>query len=736
MAGTTSTTDVAMINLVMLAADGSGGVWQDPVQLVPHGMNGDPEGFVARIREGLPLVNNLRVLFNEHSFNADGSLHPQMERFLKAAVAQGFDLTITYGGGDAQNIGIGTERWPHLTNAEAVRALNENLADVSGAWGRMLAWMDANPGVAAGVWGWELMNESAAYRHSVRFNGTEDGLSETDFVRLYADHAIQLARQIGAAAEGNILVGGWGYNGDFLTLANTRIDGQTAIDYLRAGVGDALVWSAHLYPGWMGTNEVTTPATLIARLEQIYAPVAGDRVVITEINADGQVNNPSQPQGFDDLFAAAYEWFAARGMGFGWYPGVQSGASHLIYLETDGSDTYRNQHSLGHALNAFSLGQAPASEAAGEVVTVDLVSARLRNQAYETAAGEALFDAVSQAGFAFGFGGNDTLRGTTGSNDFLYGGQGNDMLSGYGADDFLYGQHGNDLLLGSSGKDQLFGGWGNDTLDGGSGQDYMAGGRHNDTYIVTSSLDSVIEHQGEGSDLVQTTLATYRLGAHVEHLTYTGSAAFTGTGTSAANCITGGDLADVLSGLAGNDTLIGGAGNDRLLGGTGADVLNGGSGRDMASYQAASAGVRADLTRVMTGTTMGEASGDSFLSIENLAGSNFNDWLAGDALANVIWGHSGADTLIGRAGNDHLFGGAGSDRFVFQLNYDSDRVRDFQDNVDTLVFRGFEGVTSADTALAQARQSGAHVVFDFGAGDVLVVENITLAALRDDISIL
>ncbi|MBM3615341.1 MAG: hypothetical protein FJX28_07880 [Alphaproteobacteria bacterium] len=168
----------------------------------------------------------------------------------------------------------------------------------------------------------------------------------------------------------------------------------------------------------------------------------------------------------------------------------------------------------------------------------------------------------------------------------------------------------------------------------------------------------------------------------------------------------------------------------------GADVLNGGSGRDMASYQAASAGVRADLTRVMTGTTMGKASGDSFLSIENLAGSNFNDWLAGDALANVIWGHSGADTLIGRAGNDHLFGGAGADRFVFQLNYDSDRVRDFQDNVDTLIFGSFSAVISVTTALSHARQSGAHVVFNFGAGDVLVVENITLAALRDDISIL
>jgi hypothetical protein len=91
----------------------------------------------------------------------------------------------------------------------------------------MLAWMATNPSVAAGVWGWELMNESAAYRHSVRFNGTADGLSAADFVKLYADHAIELADQISAAAEGNILVGGWGYNGDFLTLANTQINGQS-----------------------------------------------------------------------------------------------------------------------------------------------------------------------------------------------------------------------------------------------------------------------------------------------------------------------------------------------------------------------------------------------------------------------------------------------------------------------------------------------------------------------------
>ena len=38
--------------------------------------------------------------------------------------------------------------------------------------------------------------------------------------------------------------------------------------------------------------------------------------------------------------------------------------------------------------------------------------------------------------------------------------------------------------------------------------------------------------------------------------------------------------------------------------------------------------------------------------------------------------------------------------------------------------------------IARADQVGAHVVFDFGAGDRLTVLNTTMAALRDDISIL
>lgn len=731
-----STTDVAMINLIMLAADGAGGVWQDPVQLIPHGMNGDPESFVARIKDSLPLVNNLRILFNEHSFNADGTLHPDMERFLAAAVAQGFDLTICYGEGDAQNIGIGSGRWPKLSNAEAFAALEENLPDVTGAWDSMLTWMEAHPEVAAGVWGWELMNESASYRHSIRNNGAIDGLTATDFVRLYADHAVALSQMIDARVDGHILVGGWGYNGDFLTLQDTFIYGVSALDYLRAGVGADLVWSAHLYPGWMGTNFSTTPAELLARLEAVYAPVAGDAVIITEINADGQIDDPAQAQAYDDFYVANYEWFAEQGIGLGWFPGVQTGASHLLYLETNGTETYRHQHSLAHALNGFSLGRAPADHAAAEVVEVSLVTARLRNESYEIAAGEADFDPVTQAGFAFGYQGADTLSGTDRSNDFLYGGSDDDVLQGFGADDFLFGQYGHDHLQGGANIDNLFGGRGSDTLDGGAGNDYLVGGLSDDTFVVSDAGDVVVEHLSEGRDLVQTTLAAYGLGANVEDLAYLGAGRFAGTGNAGHNRISGGAKADSLSGMEGRDTLQGGAGADVLIGGQGADSLIGGAGVDTASYHTATSGVRADLAAVLLGGLAGDAAGDRFVAVENLRGSGFADRLSGDEGDNVLWGLAGADVLAGRAGKDQLFGGTGADRFVFGLGDGADKVRDFEDDLDTLVFTGLAAGTDLSDVLDLAHQHGAHVRIDFGNGDTVLVANTTLAALADDIVIL
>jgi len=132
-------------------------------------------------------------------------------------------------------------------------------------------------------------------------------------------------------------------------------------------------------------------------------------------------------------------------------------------------------------------------------------------------------------------------------------------------------------------------------------------------------------------------------------------------GTSANNTLTGTNRAgDNLFGLAGNDNLYGYGENDRLDGGAGADYLNGGDGVDIASYQSATAAVIADLEYASTANT-GDATGDSYVAIENLEGSVYDDNLRGDAGNNAIWGGDGNDHLHGRDGDDLLVGGDGAD---------------------------------------------------------------------------
>jgi len=207
--------------------------------------------------------------------------------------------------------------------------------------------------------------------------------------------------------------------------------------------------------------------------------------------------------------------------------------------------------------------------------------------------------------------GNDTLNdGGGASADALFGGLGNDIYivgnrgsstiesAGQGTDEvrttfFIYGlqsnienltytdnaQHGagvgnilDNVITGGTGIDDLFGRAGNDTLRGGTGAaNTVLGQEGDDIYIVQAVGDSVIEFANEGTDTVQTALASFVLRDHVENLTYTGASTFTGIGATGANMLTGGALDDFLSGLDGADILVGKSGADFLLGGAGAD---------------------------------------------------------------------------------------------------------------------------------------------------------------------
>lgn len=113
------------------------------------------------------------------------------------------------------------------------------------------------------------------------------------------------------------------------------------------------------------------------------------------------------------------------------------------------------------------------------------------------------------------------------------------------------------------------------------------------------------------------------------------------------------------------DTFNGHTGNDFFVGGPSADTFTGGNGTDTVSYDNATASITANLLNNASNTN--DAVGDTYSSIENLIGSDFDDALFGNGSNNLIMGGLGNDSLSGGttnggiSGDDTLDGGAGND---------------------------------------------------------------------------
>ncbi len=218
------------------------------------------------------------------------------------------------------------------------------------------------------------------------------------------------------------------------------------------------------------------------------------------------------------------------------------------------------------------------------------------------------------------------------------------------------------VITGNAANNTLTGGAGNDTLIGGAGIDTLIGGTGNDTYVIDVAGDVVTELANEGTDLVQSAL-TYTLGANVENLTLTGTAAINGTGNALDNVITGNSASNTLTGGAGNDTLNGGAGTDTLIGGAGNDVYVVDVAGDVVS-ELANEGT--DLVQSALTYTLGA-------NVENLTltgiaaidgtGNALDNAITGNAASNTLTGGAGNDSLNGAAGIDTMFGGAGNDTY-------------------------------------------------------------------------
>jgi Ca2+-binding RTX toxin-like protein len=305
----------------------------------------------------------------------------------------------------------------------------------------------------------------------------------------------------------------------------------------------------------------------------------------------------------------------------------------------------------------------------------------------------------------FGQGGNDTLtinevNGAMPAAN-LFGGAGNDVLTGGSGNDLLFGQADNDVLNGKGGADLLFGGAGNDILTGGDGDDQMFGEAGDDRMIWNPGDDNDLMEGGDGIDTAEVNGGN---GAEVFTLTANGArvrfdrvdpAPFSiDIGTSeriVVNMNGGNDTFSATGNLAAliGVTVDGGTGDDTILGGNGADFLIGGDGNDFID---------------------GNQGNDTALLG---AGDDVFQWDPGD----------GSDTVEGQDGNDTMqFNGANiSERIDISAN--GGRVRFTRDvanitmdlnDVETINFRALGGADNI-------------VVGDLSGTDVSRV-NIDLAA--------
>ena len=134
---------------------------------------------------------------------------------------------------------------------------------------------------------------------------------------------------------------------------------------------------------------------------------------------------------------------------------------------------------------------------------------------------------------------------------------------------------------------------------------------------------------------------------------------------------------DTAWGYDGDDWVSGGNGDDSFIGGPGSDTFWGGAGTDTAWYHTSTARVSVYLSH---GWALSEGVYDYLHETENAHGSNHNDVLVGDGLANRLEGAGGDDVILGGYGYDTLVGGAGADRFDYNAAGEAygDVIADFK----------------------------------------------------------
>ena len=283
------------------------------------------------------------------------------------------------------------------------------------------------------------------------------------------------------------------------------------------------------------------------------------------------------------------------------------------------------------------------------------------------------------------------INGTLG-DDVLNGTDGDDTITGFEGNDTINAGAGDDLIiLDNSGQDTVDGGVGFDTvqftntgtasgvffnspasatfldivvlsLTGGFSQNLLSNVERFEQYDPSGNLQ-ILALNLDASDNVLDLSSEGILG---QALVFGGdgndiiTAGSGYDGTVDPNNILNPIRANDLRGGDGNDTITGSIHDDFISGNAGADVLDGGDGIDTVVYRFSDSGVTVNLsTQTASG---GTATGDDISNFENVDGSNdFGDILTGSSGNNRLDGLGGNNIIDGGDGDDVIFAGDGND---------------------------------------------------------------------------
>ncbi|MEJ2418050.1 MAG: calcium-binding protein, partial [Exilibacterium sp.] len=316
---------------------------------------------------------------------------------------------------------------------------------------------------------------------------------------------------------------------------------------------------------------------------------------------------------------------------------------------------------------------------------------------------------------------SDPNRENTGDQDYLDGGDGDDVLAAGRGQDTLIGGAGNDFISANVGDDRIFGGDGddyisgdsyviqgpdvanfyltpdlhldienqqdfNDIIDGGAGTDIIHGeagddiiyGGEGDDFIYGDRINHKEFHRleiggvDESDDLLNARYDNLAVQYHGNDILNGGAGEDRMFGSGGDDRLFGGQGIDYLFGDDvvlgsedhGDDTLDGGEDDDLLIGGGGTDILYGGEGNDdLYGDDGPKSQVIVGGVVVSQGPPAYSVNGHE---IEYAVDTEYQlqDFLYGGAGSDRLYGHGGDDYLDGGAGTDFLYGGAGNDTLI------------------------------------------------------------------------